>query len=73
MRRAEEAIAALEGEIAALTARLESPEVAADYAQLTALTAELEEKNSELETTLERWEQAQLALEELLASHEAKL
>ena len=65
VRRAEEAVATLEEEIAELTTRLESPEVAADYALLTELTGELERKNSELEDTLERWEQTQLELEEL--------
>ncbi|MBQ8683525.1 MAG: ABC-F family ATP-binding cassette domain-containing protein [Clostridia bacterium] len=67
VRRAEEAIATLEAEIAALDAQLADPAVAADYEQLTALTAELEQKNTALEQTLEQWEQSQLELEALQA------
>ena len=67
VRRAEEAIAALEAEIAALDGQLADPAVAADYGQLTTLTAQLEQKNATLEETMERWEQAQLELEELQA------
>ncbi len=69
VRRAEEAVASLEEEIAALTARLESPETAADYETLTALTAELDEKNDALLTAMENWEQLQLELEQLTAEN----
>ncbi len=64
VRRAEERVAALEEEIADLSARLESPDVAADYEQLTALTDTLNQKNEELAAELERWEQLQLELED---------
>ena len=65
VRRAEEAVAALETEIEDLTRRLESPEVAADYARLTELTALLEQKNQDLAQQMEAWEQYQLELEQL--------
>lgn len=65
VRRAEEQIAALEEEVATLTAQLESPAVAADYEQLTALTAQLDEANAALLDTMDRWEQTQLELESL--------
>lgn len=65
VRRAEEQIAALEEEVATLTTRLESPEVAADYEQLTELTAQLDEANAALLDTMDRWEQTQLELESL--------
>ena len=68
VRRAEEAVAALEAEIAALTEQLNSPEAAADYERLTALTAALHEKNEALAAQMERWEQLQLELEELTAT-----
>ena len=68
VRRAEEAVAALEAEIAALTEQLHSPEAAADYERLTALTAALHEKNEALAAQIERWEQLQLELEELTAT-----
>ena len=67
VRRAEETVAALEEEIGSLSARLESPEAAADYATLTALTAELNEKNDALAAEMERWERFQMELEELTA------
>ena len=69
VRRAEEAVATLEEEIADLTARLETPEVAADYAQLTELTASLDAKNEELLAQMESWENLQLELEELTAEN----
>ena len=65
VRRAEEAVAALETEIEDLTRRLESPEVAADYARLTELTALLDQKNQDLAQQMEAWEQYQLELEQL--------
>ncbi len=65
VRRAEERIAALEEDIAALEAELNSPAVAADYTRLTALTADLDDRNRQLEGTMSTWEAAQLALEEL--------
>jgi len=68
VRRAEEAVAALEAEIAALTEQLNSPEAAADYERLTALTAALHEKNEALAAQMARWEQLQLELEELTAT-----
>ena len=69
MRRAEEQIAALEEEIATLTAQLEDPATAADYEQLTALTAALNEKNDALAQQMEAWENFQLELEELTAEN----
>ena len=59
VRRAEEAVAVLEEEIAALSARLEDPAVAADFEQLTALTATLDEKNDALTQQMEAWENFQ--------------
>ena len=69
VRRAEEQIAALEEEIASLTAQLEDPATAADYAQLTALTAALNEKNDDLAQQMEAWENFQQELEELTAEN----
>ena len=69
VRRAEEGVAALEQEIADLTARLESPAVAADFAQLTALTADLDAKNDALAAQMEAWENFQMELEELTAEN----
>ena len=65
VRRAEEAIATCEEEIDALTALLEQPDVAADYTKVSELSAQLEEKNAELDTRLLEWETAQTELEEL--------
>ena len=70
VRRAEEAVAQLEEEIAALNEQLESPAIAADYEQLTALTAALHEKNEALAAQMEVWEQTQLELEALTAENE---
>ena len=69
VRRAEELVATLEEEIADLTTRLESPDVAADFEQLTALTAQLDEKNDALLTAMENWENLQLELEEITAEN----
>ncbi len=65
VRRAEERIAVLEGEIASLNEQLTNPTVAADYARLTALTDEIAAKTLELEDTMTAWEQAQTTLEEM--------
>ena len=70
VRRAEEAVAQLEEEIAALTEQLQSPETAANYEQLTTLTATLDEKNAELMAQMELWESTQLELEELTAEND---
>ncbi|MBE6807273.1 MAG: ABC-F family ATP-binding cassette domain-containing protein [Ruminococcaceae bacterium] len=69
VRRAEETVTALEEEIAALSARLEDPATAADYELLTALTAELDEKNEALTAAMEQWETGQLELEEITAEN----
>ncbi len=65
VRRAEEAIAACEEDIAALTAQLELPENAADYTKVSELSAQLDEKNAELDARLSEWEIAQTELEAL--------
>ena len=69
VRRAEETVAILEEEIADLTTRLESPDVAADFEQLTDLTAQLDAKNDALLTAMEQWENLQLELEEITAEN----
>ncbi len=63
VRRAEEQIAVLEESIAALQAEMADPLVAADYARLTGLTATLDERNRQLEQTMNDWEEAQMTLE----------
>ena len=70
VRRAEEAVAALEEEIESLNARLADPATAADYEQLTVLTALLDEKNNALLEQMELWEQTQLELETLTAEND---
>ena len=70
VRRAEEAVAQLESEIASLTEQLQSPDTAADYEQLAALTAALDEKNEALLAQMEAWEQTQLELESLTAEND---
>jgi len=69
VRRAEETVASLEEEITSLSTRLEDPETAADYELLTALTAQLDEKNEALLTAMENWENLQLELEEITAEN----
>ncbi|MBR5524263.1 MAG: ABC-F family ATP-binding cassette domain-containing protein [Clostridia bacterium] len=69
VRRAEETIASLEQEIDDLNRLLESPEVGADYARLTELTARLEQKNDALAAQMEAWEQSQTELETLTAEN----
>ena len=61
--RAEQTVEELEREIEALNTRLADPATAADYAALTALTEELEEKNTRLEETIAQWEAFQQELE----------
>ncbi len=65
VRRAEEEVARLEEEIAALEQQLADPAVAADYEQLSTLTAALEQRNGALEAAMTAWETAQQQLEEL--------
>ena len=65
VRRAEETVAALEQEIEDLNRRLADPATTADYELLTALTAQLDEKNNDLLVQMELWETTQLELEEL--------
>ena len=65
VERAEAAIEAHETKIAQLNEQLSDPAVAADYERLTALTADLERENRELEETMERWEADQQELERL--------
>ena len=69
VRRAEETIASLEQEIDDLNRLLESPEVGADYARLTELTARLEQKNDALAAQMEAWERSQTELETLTAEN----
>ena len=65
MRRAEEAVAALEEETASLHAQLEQPEVAADYERLLAVTAELDETQTRLEQQMAEREAALSEMERL--------
>ncbi|MGI6265103.1 MAG: ABC-F family ATP-binding cassette domain-containing protein [Acutalibacteraceae bacterium] len=65
VRRAEEAVAAAEEEIASLHARLEDPAVQSDYQRITDLSAALEEQESVLAAQMEEWETAQRLLEEM--------
>lgn len=65
VRRAEEAVAALEEETASLHAQLEQPEVAADYERLLAVTAELDETQTRLEQQMAEWEAALSEMERL--------
>ena len=67
VRRAEEEIATLEQEIATLNTQLEDPQVGADFARLTELTATLNQKDEQLSEAMERWETAQTQLEEITA------
>lgn len=69
VRRAEETVAALEQEIADLTAQLEDPATAADFEKLTALTSALDEKNETLLQQMEAWEHFQVELEALTAEN----
>jgi len=69
VRRAEETVAALEQEIADLTAQLEDPATAADFEKLTALTSALDEKNETLLQQMEAWESFQMELEALTAEN----
>ena len=55
----------MEEEIATLNERLADPATAADFAALTSLTAQLDEKNTELLRQMELWENTQLELESL--------
>ena len=64
IRRTEEEVTATEQSIAALHARLESEEVAADYALLMDVTSELEKQSAHLDELMTLWEQLQLELEE---------
>ena len=63
----EKKLAAKEEEIASLNEQLADPATAADYEKLTALTAQLDEKNNELLEQMELWETTQLELESLTA------
>ncbi len=65
VRRAEEEVTRLEREIGELEQQLTDPAVAADYEQLSALTAALEERQAALEAAMTAWETAQQQLEEL--------
>ena len=65
VRRAEEAVAALEEETASLHAQLEQPEVAADYERLLAVAAELDETQTRLEQQMAEWEAALSEMERL--------
>ena len=66
----EEAVAALEEEIASLEAQLADPATGADYEMLTSLTALLDEKNNALLEQMELWEQTQLELEALTSEND---
>ena len=63
--RAEEAVNTLESEIAALNEQLADPATSADYARLTELTEALEQRRTQLEEAMLRWETAQEQLEQL--------
>lgn len=57
IKKAEELIETLDGEIAELNEQLQSDEVVSDYEKLTELTAELEQKHKALEEAYETWEE----------------
>ncbi len=59
IQRCEAAVAACEATIAQLNAQLEQPDIAADYDQVVALSAALDEENQRLEQLLTDWEDAQ--------------
>ena len=65
VRRCEEEIACLENEINDLEKQLQSPEIAAKYEEVVRISAELEQKNQQLENLLSRWESAQEELENI--------
>ncbi len=65
VHRCEERIAQCEAAIAALNEQLEQPEIAAEYSRILELSAQLEEKNHELDVLMEEWGEAQALLEEL--------
>ena len=59
LSKVEEEIERLEGETAELQERLSSPEAQSDYELLLSLSAELEEKQNELEALYEEWAELQ--------------
>lgn len=65
IRRCEEEIASLEAQIAELEQQLEKPEIAAQYEEVVRISAELEQKNKQLEELFIRWESNQEALESM--------
>ena len=65
LKRAEEAVAACEEAIAALHAQLEDPQIAAQYDRVVELSAQLDEKNAELDALMVEWESAQNCWEKL--------
>ncbi len=65
VRKAEEAVAACEAEIATLEEQLQQPEIAAEYDRLLQVSAQLEEANARLDGLLAEWEAAGAQLEEL--------
>ncbi len=67
VRRAEERIAAAEGELAAINERLASPAVASDYVKSAELAKAAEQKQHDIEQLYSVWEDAQQALDELTA------
>lgn len=70
VRRAEERIAAAEGELAAINERLASPSVASDYVKSAELAKAAEQKQHDIEQLYAAWEDAQQALDELTAEGE---
>ncbi len=65
IRRCEEDITRLENEIHSLEKQLEAPAVAAQYEEVVRISAEIEEKNKQLETVFSHWESAQEEWEKL--------
>ncbi len=65
IRRAEEQVAVLEEELDALNARLADPSVAADYALLAEITADIDARSAQLDEAMTAWEDAQQRLEDM--------
>ena len=68
VKKAEERISQLEGQLEELNKLLMSPEIACDFEKATEITKQIEECNAELETQMEEWEAAGALLETRTAS-----
>lgn len=65
VRRSEERITALEGEIAAMEKELAKPTVASDYKKAGELSAKIDSRRAELNGLYEAWDEAQRKLDEM--------